>query len=83
MASIGAGHRPLGGQERLTDEEQRLERLLLGLRMADGIPENWVDSSRLEQVLHGGLAEHHGGRLALTDRGLFVANEVVLELVGP
>jgi putative oxygen-independent coproporphyrinogen III oxidase len=83
MAGVARGQRPLGGEERLTHEEQLLEGLLLGLRVADGIPEHWVDRTRVELFLREGLAERRGGRLALTDRGLFLANEVVLELDGP
>jgi coproporphyrinogen III oxidase-like Fe-S oxidoreductase len=83
MASVAKAQKPVGGEERLTEEDQRLERLLLGLRVADGIPEGWVDPSRVEAFLLEGMAARHDGRLALTERGLFLANEVVLELVGP
>jgi putative oxygen-independent coproporphyrinogen III oxidase len=81
MASVGEGRKPLGGEERLTKDEQRLERLLLGLRVAGGIPAEWIDDDRAEPFLEEGLAQRRNGRLALTERGLFLANEVVLELV--
>jgi oxygen-independent coproporphyrinogen-3 oxidase len=81
MASLASGRRPVGGEEMLTDEEQKLERLLLGLRVADGVPATWVDRIRAQQFLAEGLAERRDGRLALTRRGLFLANEIVLELV--
>lgn len=82
MASIVAGSRPLGGEETLTQEEQRLERMLLGLRVAEGVPARWVDPSRADPFLEEGLAQRRDGRLALTDRGLFLANDVVLGLIG-
>jgi len=81
MATLAAGMKPVSGREMLSEEENKLERLLLGLRVADGVPAIWVDPSRAEPFLAEGLAEHRNGRLALTDRGLFLANEVVLELV--
>jgi putative oxygen-independent coproporphyrinogen III oxidase len=80
VASVARGDRPVGGEELLTDEERQMERLLLGLRVADGIPAEWVDHKRAEPLLVGGLAERRNGRLALTERGLFLANEAVLAL---
>ncbi|HEY3210675.1 MAG TPA: radical SAM family heme chaperone HemW [Actinomycetota bacterium] len=82
MASVAAGRKPVGGEEKLTEEDQKLERLLLGLRVADGVPAKWVDPVRAEPFLAKGLAERRDGRLALTDRGLFVANALVLEFFG-
>jgi putative oxygen-independent coproporphyrinogen III oxidase len=83
MAAVAAGRKPLGGQECLTDEERNLERLLLGLRTADGISQGKLDPLRVESFVTEGLARRAGGRVALTDRGLFLANEIVLELAGP
>jgi oxygen-independent coproporphyrinogen-3 oxidase len=80
MASVESGEKPVGDQEQLTDEQRGLERLLLGLRVADGIPVEWIDYERAEPFVTGGLAEQRDGRLALTERGLFLANEVVLAL---
>jgi len=82
IASVAEGRRPVGGEEWLTEDEQRLERLLLGLRVADGIPATWVDPVRVEPLLAEGIAERRDGRLALSERGLFLANEVVLGLLG-
>ena len=78
MAMVSAGVRPVGGEERLTEEDHRLEQLLLGLRTAAGVPASWVDPSRIEEFVGSGLADLRDGRLALTERGLFLANEVVL-----
>jgi putative oxygen-independent coproporphyrinogen III oxidase len=80
MASVAVGERPVGGEERLTGDQQKIERLLLGLRVADGIPAEWVEHQRAEPFIAGGLAERRNGRLALTERGLLLANEVVLAL---
>ena len=80
MSALAVGRKAVGGEERLSREEMRLERLLLGLRMAEGIPAEWVDHARSESFVASGLAERRGDRLALTERGLFLANEAVLEL---
>jgi oxygen-independent coproporphyrinogen-3 oxidase len=74
------GQLPVGGEERLTEEERRLERLLLGLRTAAGIPADSPDGERMAPYIAEGLALHRNGRIALTDRGMLLANEVVLAL---
>jgi putative oxygen-independent coproporphyrinogen III oxidase len=82
LAEIEAGRRPVGGSEELGQAERRMEQLLLGLRVADGVPAGWVEAERAAGFVAVGLAVRTNGRLALTDRGMFVANELVLELSG-
>lgn len=82
LAEIEAGRHPIGGEERLTEDERRFERLLLGLRVADGVPIEWVDEPSTRPFVSDGLAERRDGRLALTDRGMLLANDVILELSG-
>jgi putative oxygen-independent coproporphyrinogen III oxidase len=79
---VGSGERPIGGEELLTDEERRLERLLLQLRTAVGVPVDWVIGERAAGFVEEGLAVRRGDRLVLTDRGLFLANDLVLALAG-
>ncbi len=76
----GGGQLPVGGEERLTDEERRLERLLLGLRTSAGVPVGSADGERLTPFIEEGLAIRRGGRIALTDRGMLLANDLVLAL---
>jgi putative oxygen-independent coproporphyrinogen III oxidase len=82
LAEVEAGRRPVGGSEALSRAEREMERLLLGLRVADGVPAVWIDPERAAGFVADGLAEQRNGRLGLTDRGMFVANELVLALVG-
>jgi len=83
LGEVGAGRLPVGGEEILNDDEHRLERLLLGLRMAEGVPEEWVGgAARADDFVARGLAARRAGRLALTDRGMLLANELILELAG-
>jgi putative oxygen-independent coproporphyrinogen III oxidase len=77
MAMLERREKPVGGSEQLTADERRLERLLLGLRVADGIPEAWVESDRAAPFVERGLMTHLDGRVALTEAGLFLASEVV------
>jgi oxygen-independent coproporphyrinogen-3 oxidase len=80
LEEIEAGRLPVGGGEQLTEDDIRLERLLLGLRVGDGIPAEGLDPTLVQPFLDRGLAERRGDRMALTDRGMLVANDVVLAL---
>jgi putative oxygen-independent coproporphyrinogen III oxidase len=80
---VEAGSLPVGGEERLSEEDRRIERLLLGLRTADGIPAEWVEPGLVGDYLAAGLARRRGDRLVLTDAGMLLANEVVLALDAP
>ena len=82
LDEVAAGRRPVGGHEELSGDERAMERLLLGLRVADGVPAEWIDAARADGFVADGLAERRGDRLALTDRGMLLANEVVLALAG-
>jgi coproporphyrinogen III oxidase-like Fe-S oxidoreductase len=81
LDEVGAGRLPVGGEESLTDADRRLERLLLGLRTVEGVPEEWVEGAACaDDFVAQGLAARRAGRLALTDRGMLLANELLLEL---
>jgi oxygen-independent coproporphyrinogen-3 oxidase len=74
------GQLPGGGDELLTEEERRLEQLLLGLRTSAGIPAGSSDGERMAPYVAEGLAIVRDDRIALTNRGMLLANEVVLDL---
>jgi oxygen-independent coproporphyrinogen-3 oxidase len=80
LGMVAQGERPVGGSEQLDDDDLRLERLLLGLRVAEGVPAEWIASDRAAQFLEQGLLRRHNGRIVLTERGLFLASEVVASL---
>jgi putative oxygen-independent coproporphyrinogen III oxidase len=80
MAMVAAGESPEGGAEVLTDEERRTEHLLLGLRTADGVPIELVNEPQAATLIADGLAQRRNGHLALTDQGMFLANDVILTL---
>jgi putative oxygen-independent coproporphyrinogen III oxidase len=74
------GRLPVGGEERLTEEERRLERLLLGLRTATGVPAGSPDAERMAPFVAEGLAVVRDDRIALTDRGMLLANDVIAQV---
>jgi oxygen-independent coproporphyrinogen-3 oxidase len=75
-----AGDSPIGGEERLTEEEARLEHVLLGIRSAEGLPLREVAPEAAAELVERGLATLTRDRLALTERGMLLANEAVLAL---
>jgi putative oxygen-independent coproporphyrinogen III oxidase len=79
---VEAGEVPIGDEERLSDGDLRFERLMLGLRVAEGVPEAWIDPRRADEFVGRGLARRSGGRLTLTDGGMVLANEIVVSMAG-
>ena len=74
------GRSPVAGEEHLTEEEVRLERILLGIRSADGLPAREVPAQAARMLVERGLASLDDDRFALTERGMLLANEAVLAL---
>ena len=84
---LAAGQSPAQGREVLTEEERRVERVLLGIRLVDGHPlsDLHADGLRAAGVAAAdGLldqAAYGNGRAALTLRGRLLADAVVRNLV--
>ena len=70
----------MGGQEWLTVEEERLEAAFLGLRTSEGLDAAGADAAAASRFVDEGLLAVRDGRLVPTDRGMFLANEVAIEL---
>lgn len=91
-ASIEAGRLAHQEHEQLTRQQALAESLFLGLRMADGIaPDDCIrrfgadlwppHGQTLDELLTAGLLERHGSRIALTRRGMLLANQVFMRFV--
>jgi len=88
LAAFATGRRPLQEEEPLDEWVRRQERLLLGLRLEEGVPiaavEGAYDGEALERLERLGLAERRGGddgELALTPRGRFLGGGVTAALM--
>ena len=55
---------------------------MLGLRRHEGVPDAWIPAETAGEYVRRGLATRTGGRFALTDRGMLVANDVILAVAG-
>jgi oxygen-independent coproporphyrinogen-3 oxidase len=85
---ILAGVSPAAGRETLDAETRRVETVLLGVRLADGLPTSALDDPG-RQVVAGliadGLVDGRAavaGRVVLTLRGRLLADAVVRRLLG-
>ena len=77
---------PAHAREVLTPDQQSVEKILLGIRMREGIPRDWVAGDRsavIAELMGRGYLEPQAalaGRLVLTVTGRLVADYVVREL---
>jgi len=85
LAAAAAGRRPPADEELVDVETRRRERLMLGLRLDEGLPLDEVaaalDLEALERVEALGLAERRGDGLRLTTRGRFLGGAVTAEIL--
>jgi oxygen-independent coproporphyrinogen-3 oxidase len=81
IAAIDAGDLPVHGVELITAATRERERLILGLRLRDGVS---IDDARArsaaELLMDRGLLEAAGTRVRTTARGEAVLNQVALML---
>jgi putative oxygen-independent coproporphyrinogen III oxidase len=83
---LAAGQSPAAARERLTTAEQRMEDIMLRVRLAEGLPLSALTAAALDQserMVDDRLIDrsaHAAGRLVLTIRGRLLADAVIREL---
>jgi oxygen-independent coproporphyrinogen-3 oxidase len=90
-AAVLAGGWGIDGWERLTPRQIAAERVVLGLRLAEGVTREAVErhladvatpgSPGLARYLAAGLMDVRDGRVALTDRGVLVSDAIFADFV--
>ncbi|WP_184886711.1 radical SAM family heme chaperone HemW [Actinomadura livida] len=78
-ARLAEGTTPAHAREVLDDEDQRIERIMLELRLAQGCPTDILDDKAVRQAIDDGLiqpAPYEQGRAVLTRRGRLLADAV-------
>jgi oxygen-independent coproporphyrinogen-3 oxidase len=89
---LGAGDRPLALDHAVGAAEAAREKIVLGLRLAAGVPasqvESWIEagsdpllSADYRAWLDEGILVRHEERLRFTERGFLVSNEVLCRFV--
>ncbi len=81
---LAAGASPAHAREQLEPETRRVERVLLEIRLRDGLPIEVLDEAGRTAAKDANgldLLEEHRGRLVLTRRGRLLADAVVRDLL--
>ena len=82
-ARLQRGESPEAGREELGPQERHLERIMLGLRLAEGLPREDLDAGAAAAFADEGLLEVDEGRAVLTLRGRLIADTVIRGLAWP
>ncbi|MER7545820.1 radical SAM family heme chaperone HemW [Spirillospora sp. NPDC127506] len=80
---LAEGTTPAHAREILTDEDRRIERIMLELRLAQGCPTALLDDKAVRKAIEENLLEeapYTEGRAVLTQRGRLLADAVVRDL---
>ncbi len=90
-ALVAAGVPPVATHETLAPRQRMAERLILGLRLGDGVPAAWLDEraalgpARLPATLEAwrerGLLGESDGRVRLTEAGFRLSDALFIELL--
>lgn len=87
MTLVESGASPVAFEERLSEEERREERILLGLRRSEGLADDELRTLAPERAdawaargVENGWLQRGGGRTAFTARGFLVSNQLIAEL---
>ncbi|HVT21577.1 MAG TPA: radical SAM family heme chaperone HemW [Mycobacteriales bacterium] len=87
-ARLAASRSPAAAREILTAEDKRVERILLGVRLREGLPTSELDDAAREaasRAADDGLVDAAAlarGRVVLSVRGRLLADSVVRDMVG-
>ena len=85
LAAVESGGEPPAEVELLTPAERGTERLMLGLRLDAPLELNGlaalVDDGACDRLAAAGMLDRRDGSVALTERGRFLANDVVASML--
>jgi oxygen-independent coproporphyrinogen III oxidase len=92
VSSLTQGRRPLALDRPVGPEEAEQERIVLGLRLYDGVPSSEVDAwiaehgdpllpEDYDRWFEAGVLERDDGRVRFTERGFLLSNEVLYRFV--
>jgi oxygen-independent coproporphyrinogen-3 oxidase len=80
-SALAAGSIPRAFEEVLDDRAAQLERVMLGLRLPEGLPEAVLaGAGKVDDFIASGHLVRGEGRLHPTEKGLLVADRLALEL---
>ena len=66
----------------LTDEDKKTEKFIMGMRLADGVEEEFAaDKAALEKYVELGYIKRSGDRICFTDKGFDVSNYILSDII--
>lgn len=87
-ATISGGELPIKDSEGLTAEDRHTEKIMLGLRLAEGIDANLLGEDELDKArrqAEAGMVEYvsvdGGQRIQLTNRGRLLADAIIVDIL--
>lgn len=87
-ATISGGELPVKDSEKLTAEDRHTEKIMLGLRLAEGIEANLLGEDELGKArrqAEAGMVEFVSGeggqRIQLTNRGRLLADAIIVDIL--
>lgn len=80
-AMLSSGELPVAEREHLSAQERYEEKVMLGLRLREGLPAADLNSQVVEQKIQLGLLEPAGTHIRLTDRGRLLADGIITDLI--
>lgn len=81
---VATGVLPVRDSEELTQQDHHTEKIMLGLRLREGVPINWFGSGArpvIDGFLDRGLLHLTGERLALTEQGRLLADGMITDIL--
>lgn len=63
----------------LTAEDMKIEKIIMGLRLTEGVEENFVRD--VEVYINGGFMEKKNGKICFTEKGFDVSNEILSRMI--
>ncbi|MCQ9342171.1 radical SAM family heme chaperone HemW [Corynebacterium kozikiae] len=80
---LAAGDLPIEARETLSPQERYEERVMLGLRLKEGLPTSELNETVVASKVALGLLKHEGSRVTLTDKGRLLADALIADLLFP
>jgi len=84
ISTLNLGDSPVMGRELLTDEQKRMEHIMLGIRLAEGVDFELLspaEKQRAERFIMSGHLHHTRERLICSLRGRLVADMILREIL--
>lgn len=75
---------PIDGTETISDEEEHFEKIMLGLRLKEGIPREWIGRGAqgvVDKHVRGGVLAEEAGRIFATDAGRLLIDGVITDIL--